>query len=1071
MTNDQAKQLVSSVLSNPYDEDSFRGLVRHLFEDYTSLDSGAISGAYIPQSFRDHVISYKRIAKYKSGGKEIDVLAVCVQNGSKLEHARTMQRNFISQYLKIKERDAALVAFYSHGSSDWRLSLVKMDYDYNEEKQRLVTEFTPARRYSFLVGSNEQVHTACKQFLPVLTSGGNPTLADLEAIFNIETVSNEFFEKYKELFLRLAEAIDAIRAKDSGINTDFELNHITTQLFCKKLLGQIVFLYFLQKKGWLGVVKDRAWGTGDKRFLRSLFNKAASADKNYFNDYLEHLFYEALAVKRPDSYFDLFECRIPFLNGGLFEPLKGYDWAKFDIVIPNEIFSNQNRTADGDIGDGILDVFDRYNFTVREDEALEKEVAVDPEMLGKVFENLLDIKDRKSKGAFYTPREIVHYMCQESLIQYLYNKISVPNETVSKQDLENFVRYGDMYREHEHQADKGNSKSYVAKMSSIKKYAKEIDKALEDVLVCDPAIGSGAFPVGMMNEIVRARLSLLEYGYIKDGRVRNSYVYKRHAIQNSIYGTDLDSGAVEIAKLRFWLSLVVDEESVDDIKPLPNLDYKIMEANSLLRIQGDLFNNGLLNELDALKAQFCDENNRAKKDSLKIKIDNILKKLSKGKGFDFEIFFHEVFSSNKGFDIVIGNPPYVRLENLKNEKIRVDDKLISYSELYGAQGFETYVATSDLYCLFYEKGISLLRNRGILCYITSRTWMKSKFGEPLRRFFVKHNPLLLIDLGSDVFRTATVDTNILLVEKKGYDKKTMSCHMPDRSKDMSLFVQQKAIPMEYTQDAWAILNPIEQSIKAKIEKYGTPLKDWDISINYGIKTGCNEAFIISGAKRAELIEQDPKSAEIIRPILRGRDIHKYSYDFADLWLINIECGFTNKNRGNIAPEEFIKTTFPAIYNHFIAVASLPTRGRGLMGRDDQGDYWWELRSCAYTNDFSKQKIVWSDIATEPTFAVVESGIYFNNTCYMLCDAPTYLVGILNSKLIGWYFGKIATALGNSSRYFKQFVELLPIVENITPEQSALLNDASTYNVTAINKVVCELYGLTPEETLFILNQK
>lgn len=167
---------------------------------------------------------------------------------------------------------------------------------------------------------------------------------------------------------------------------------------------------------------------------------------------------------------------------------------------------------------------------------------------------------------------------------------------------------------------------------------------------------------------------------------------------------------------------------------------------------------------------------------------------------------------------------------------------------------------------------------------------------------------------------------------------------------MSVFVRQNAIAMEYTKDSWAILNPIEQSIKAKIEKYGTPLKDWDITINYGIKTGCNEAFIISGEQRKKLIAEDPKSDEIIRPILRGRDIKRYGYEFADLWLINIECGFTNKHRGNIPPEEFIKSKYPAVYRHFMQVANAKTKGKGLINRDDKGDYWWELRSCAYTND-------------------------------------------------------------------------------------------------------------------------
>ena len=195
---------------------------------------------------------------------------------------------------------------------------------------------------------------------------------------------------------------------------------------------------------------------------------------------------------------------------------------------------------------------------------------------------------------------------------------------------------------------------------------------------------------------------------------------------------------------------------------------------------------------------------------------------------------------------------------------------------------------------------------------------------------------------------------------------------------MSVFVQQFGNLVQFTKDSWAILSPIEQSIKNKIESYGVPLKDWNISINYGIKTGCNDAFIIDGAKRAELIAADPKSDEIIRPILRGRDIKRYGYDFADLWLINIECGSTNANRSTLEPEEYIKTSYPAIYEHFVEIANKPTRGKGLKGRDDMGDYWWELRSCAYTNDFSKQKIAWASVGAT-YYSLIEKTLYNKNS--------------------------------------------------------------------------------------------
>ena len=415
-----------------------------------------------------------------------------------------------------------------------------------------------------------------------------------------------------------------------------------------------------------------------------------------------------------------------------------------------------------------------------------------------------------------------------------------------------------------------------------------------------------------------------------------------------------------------------------------------------------------------------------------------------------------MFNLSDGFDFVIGNPPYVQLQKFKGKDIQT---------VYKNQNYQTYEATGDLYCLFYEKGIELLKDGGILCYITSNKWMRAGYGESLRSYFIKYNPTLLIDLGANVFTSATVDTNILLVEKKGYDKKTLSCTLRDRSQEMSVFVRQNAIAMEYTKDAWAILNPIEQSIKAKIEKYGTPLKDWDVSIYRGVLTGCNEAFIISGEKRKELIAEDPKSDEIIRPILRGRDIKRYGYEFADLWLINIECGFTNKYRGNKQPEEFIKTKYPAIYNHFMKVASAKTKGKGLINRDDKGDYWWELRSCAYTNDFSKQKIVWSDIATEPTFALIEIEIYFNNTCYMLCNAPKYILPILNSPLLGWYFRKIATDLGSGQRYFKQFVELLPVIQINDDTCISLLEKKTECNQY---QYICNLYQLTETEINYIM---
>ncbi|MBK8392084.1 MAG: hypothetical protein IPL23_23705 [Saprospiraceae bacterium] len=293
----------------------------------------------------------------------------------------------------------------------------------DEEKGKVKTkkEFTPAKRYSFLVGKYEKAHTAKNQLLPLLQNiANNPTIEELEAAFSIEKVTDEFFNQYKDLYIKLYEHFE----NDSHVKAAIDKAEIDNTRFTKKLLGQIVFLYFLQKKGWLGVAKNERWGTGKKRFVQELNEQAQTEGVNFFKDKLQYLFYEALAKERDNvnSYYERFDCRIPFLNGGLFEA--DYDWRNANITIPETLFRNEEKNKSGDIGTGVLDVFDRYNFTIKEDEPLDKEVAVDPEMLGKVFENMLDITERKSKGAFYTPREIVHYMCQESLIHYLDNALN-----------------------------------------------------------------------------------------------------------------------------------------------------------------------------------------------------------------------------------------------------------------------------------------------------------------------------------------------------------------------------------------------------------------------------------------------------------------------------------------------------------------------------------------------------------------------------------------------------------------------------------------------------------------------
>jgi len=489
----------------------------------------------------------------------------------------------------------ALIFFVSQNSSNYRLSFVTVDLKW-ESGSRVKREYSNPRRYSFFLGPDARVHTP-HDFL--IKKGQTKGIEDLLSRFDVEIVTKEFFTKYKGLF----EDVSGYLEKDHGFKIFASKNNIEIDTFAKKLLGQIVFCYFLQRKGWLGAKKGELINKGDKDFMRSLFNRCAEG-KNFYNEYLEYLFYGSLndrAEGSGDFYRKHFDCQIPFLNGGLFEPPEDYDWEKSFVHIPDKIFSNRENT-------GILDAFDLYNFTVYEDDPIDREVSVDPEMLGKVFENLLPENLRKGKGAYYTPREIVHYMCQESLINYLVTETKVNTDKI--RDL------------------------VVNKHLEGEGSIEFIDRVLQNIKVCDPACGSGAFLVGMLHEIVSARRIL--------NPKEDEYRLKKEAIQNCIYGVDIDPGAVGIAKLRLWLSLVVDYE-LKDIEPLPNLDYKIMCGNSLIEelIIGEesikLFDERLLNISKGSKVRsslFNDEEFKGKSTSarneylqnqLKVKQNEMLK--------------------------------------------------------------------------------------------------------------------------------------------------------------------------------------------------------------------------------------------------------------------------------------------------------------------------------------------------------------------------------------------------------------------------------------------------------------
>ena len=979
------KEILKDIFTKPYQGKSFvlDSLLKPLLGDYKPSNEDILHNSERKKLAENaNVKAITRIAEFELEDTTLQVFDITLSSHSKIKYSKVNIQKVVRSIMDVYT-GAIMFFHYENNEGDWRISFV--------EKEDSQKNTTSAKRYTFLVGENHPATTITQRF--VTLRGKEKSVEAIRDAFSVEALSEEFFAKYKSHYEDFVQYISGKRfVKEKGKWVEksigrpseeyisiFEENDKSVRDFVKKMLGRIVFLHFLQKKKWL---------CDDENYLQNLFKK--SEKSNYLESVLEPLFFGVLNTKSEDRKV-LFENEnwdlsllkewenIPYLNGGLFEK---DELDKKTVIFPEGIFSD------------LFDFFSHYNFTIDENDPNDSEVGIDPEMLGKIFENLLE--DNKDKGAFYTPKEIVQYMCRESLIAYLCEKHKDDEE-----NIRNLVEH------------------HIANWDEDKR--NKILDSLKDVKICDPAIGSGAFPMGLLNELYQCRLALL-------GEEKSVNI-KKEIIQNNIYGVDIEKGAVDIARLRFWLALVVEEEIAE---PLPNLDYKIMQGNSLLEsYQGVDLSDLTKTKTEREKSNICvtlfdeqldvhrfqlseyikeyfnctnsdikkelrqkiDENIRQQIEEQRINLDFSNINLSANSHFFlwhtyFGNVFNQVNKTDNGFDIVIGNPPYIQLQ-------KDGGKL---AKMYENQGYQTFARTGDIYSLFYEKGYQILKPKGILVYITSNKWMRAGYGEATRSFFAeKTNPLQLIDFaGIKVFESAAVDANILIFAKENNTFSTRACVVKDKElKKLSDYIKQNGVGgcRFDSSESWVILSEIEQRIKTKIEAVGTPLKDWDIQINYGIKTGFNEAFIINGEKRKELIAQDPKSAEIIRPILRGRDIKRYGYEFADLYLINTHNGVKEKGIKRINIEDY-----PAVKAH------LDLFYPQLEKRADQGDTPYNLRNCAYIEDFSKQKIVWKAVGKNLAFSILEEGKFLTAPASFITSEKGlyYILGFLCSSF-GKYF--------------------------------------------------------------------
>ena len=857
----------------------------------------------------------------------------------------------------------------------------------------------------------------------------------LDEAFDVEPVTKEFFAEYKRVFQIAEESV-------SGFGDEDDKEREARRRFVQTLFNRLMFIYFLSRKGWLAF-------KGDKDYLNALWRDYRNENgDNFYANRLTALFFAGLNNPQSRNLMQdnpvLYGAigNVPFLNGGLFER--------------NELDQRNGVTVRDEAIEPILtDLFDRFNFTVLESTPFDVEVAVDPEMLGKVFEEL--VTGRHDSGAYYTPRPIVSFMCREALKGYLEGQdTGLASEAIA--------RFVDSHDTEEIQ---------VAQ-------ARRVAAALEQVTVVDPACGSGAYLLGMMQELIELQTTLFNAGV----DAKALYDLKLEIIQRNLYGVDIDDFAVNIAMLRMWLSLAIEYEG-DQPEPLPNLDFKVVTGDSLLgpdpspsvEMQGILgYDAEAVRRLGRLKAEYMRASLGPDKERLRHDIQEtggaIRESLGvvgmANSGVDWRVEFAEVFAQKRGFDIAIANPPYVQLQ--RNGGL--------LANRYKDAKYTTLVRTGDIYQLFYERGCQVLRaNGGMLTYITSNSWLKAEYGKKTRQFFADgHTPLRLLELGKDVFESAIVDSGVLVLRTGEPTNDAFPGVDMDRLAD-------KAVPPEERHwghvrpdgaAPWSILSRLEQSVLEKMLARGTPLKEWDIAINYGIKTGYNDAFIIDNRTKEALVAEDPRSAEILKPVVRGRDIRRYQAQWKELWIIA-----TFPTLGlNI-------DDYPAVKKHLLSFGQrrLEQSGKrlpnGTRSRKKTGNAWFEMQdTCAYHEHFRREKLFWADMAPNGRFAFSEKETYCNNKGYIITGGSLkYLCAVLNSSIITWWVRNMAATTGMGlTEWTIVTVERLPIPKIGPDRQAPLVNlidrvlqlagtsrkDAMDLDAK-IDDLVYDLYGLTEEE--------
>lgn len=1066
-----------------------------------------------------------------AGGRALAVLEVRTGAGIDLPRNRVALRKLVTKYIDQASYHGVLAVFHAADAAkpDYRLTLAARESVLDAEGQLSQQETAP-RRYTFVLGPGEPCTTAAERLQVLTEKGKSATLADVVDAFSVERLNKEFFKRYKEHYQRFVDHLLAgdtpqrvfgiARCRDAE---EYERALKPVRDFAKKLLGRLVFLHFLQKKGWLGCPAGvESWGNGNPDFLTDLFNGAEDKER-FYSTRLVPLFFEALNRNdRPGGLFAPTGTRVPYLNGGLFED--DVPAGTHALNFPTRLFAD------------LLAFLAEYNFTIDENDPEEHEVGIDPEMLGHVFENLLE--DNKDKGAYYTPKAIVQYMCQQSLLHYLQSHLGDHAELVT------LIR----------DKDPGEA---TDKKNWVRQSAKEIERLLDEVKICDPAIGSGAFPIGLLQEIYWIKLTL-------DWTLDRAET-KRRIIQQSIYGVDIDAGAVEIARLRFWLALIVEEEQPT---PLPNLDFKIMQGDSLLEsFEGialdKLFQHSesgkpfagqsafsfdspgtqlMLAEqqradLVALTQRYFAESDPATKQTLHGQIDaqvlthiddsiqaqaGLIKdelqrrkveirdkqrrapawkpplrtakrmalleselklcaergqklKALEGKAerpyFLWHVYFQEVFERG-GFDIVIANPPYVRHETISDYRASLDPY------------YEVGASRADLFVFFYERAVKLLRPGGVLTFISSNKFYRAAYGGKLRAYLAKELTLReMIDFGDVPVFEAIAYASILVGLKTrpaiNSDLRALVWKVGVGTDRISDVLDRQGIEIaqrELTEDGWRLEGVDAIRLLKKLRSVGQPLGEYVEGKFYrGIITGLNDAFVVSDEQRELLISQDSRSSDLMKPFLRGRDVRRWLVRYEGLHLIAFPCGF-HQVLGN----------YPAVLKHLTGFESqLKKRGQCTSSRDGKGEgqhHWLELDnnpSKEFLESFDKPKVLIPAITPRPSAVADRQGFFVNNKAsFCISDEPEFLAAIINSTVSFWFATQVFATKQNKNydcepRYSRQ----IPIPPAGSDEKKRLIALAERAAHSAgselasleqeIDQIVFELFALTDDDVALL----